>query len=1034
MQKIIKNISLTLQSNISIFFLSVQAFLIGCFLSIYFIDATVKFLVYHGVHVLPEAVVAAGLAGIIILQVITASESMKNIRVKYAVQYGFIFISLAGLIILKFLTYTKFFIFFYFAGFLPFGMITVNILQMVGTKIKVTDNYLILRINEAILLAGIFTGGLYVLFFNTGSNISAEYILVFILLMIVLLQLGLNKYNIPITESQQDKPIKSLISYFSELPLKYTLLVTGLFISLSAINYAIVDYSFLYTLETIYKSPISLTKFLILFFLITTFLGYVFKVFVYQNLIKTFKFYKAIIFPPVISIIALFCLSIMFFLPNWFNLNSPYSLMFLAIVFTRIFVQLIRESFEYYTLKLNLVAQESLANRRIDSSLLNIFNFWAVFFSGMILLILKSVDINNLQYRVLINLLVAFFWLIIAYALSKRYSLTIKHFVDSLTRGRHNENHKTKDYVTEFEGNNLTFLRYILNYQSYYQPHHFRKLIKQLPDSLKIKLGVTLNKNNFIEELHPEKKLAIKQNTKGLQPSSFFDTSKGFNGHMVESLTESIITEDRMEAVRLITESKNPKYINILKVLIRDTDDEVRRMAISAITKFKSIDLIYEAIEYLTHEDYADLVCDVLMEIGRDAVIPLSLSFNKSSVDLKSQTKIIRTIAQIPSEDSNHFLISKLEYPNKSIVFEATNALKKVGFHPQEKDKPILLKAIDKVIGNCTWLLSMAFALDKGKETSQLLKAIQEEIYFTFDLLFNLLELKYGKQIVQYLKKSRLSGSSNEHREYAIEILDNVVNPEIKSKLFPLLHNNSREEILRQLENQYPISLKTPEAALKEIINIDLGYISKWTKSCAIVALSALEDVSKSEDIVAQLYNPEPLLSEAAVFSIKNWGNAELFDLETRLPERVLPRMLLLADKVELNRFHFLNQKVLFLKNVPYFSKVRGENLLNLAEVIEGQVLPTKESITFKTGTDEILPLFSLPYGEVIVSDGGKNSKKLLTGHLYGLTVYTGTIKIEAVTDSFLYVLRPEYMTSVVLNNEDISDALFSFLKESKIH
>lgn len=1032
MRQIIKKVNKNRHSIWSVSLLSVQATFLGFFISLFFIDATANFLIFHTVKVLPEAVVASGIAGIILMQLIYATESIKSNRWRYFLQYGLIFLSFSSLIGLAFLTYTKFFLFFYFAAFIPFSVILINIQHSVISNIKVSNNFALTIVIDILFIAGVVAGGLWSVLFKRTNTIPVEYILSAVLLVIFLLQPFIYHFKTTVKEITYIKPIKTLVSYFSELPLKGVLLVTALFIMFSAVSFIMIDFTFLQTVESLYKSSVSLTKFLVLFFLATIILSYAFKMFVYQNLIKNFKLNKAIVFAPLITIAALTGISFLLLFPMKFNFARNYSLLFLALVFTRIFVQLIRESFEFYSLKMNFVSQESLSNKRIDTGILAIFNFWAFFFSGMILLIMKAAEINNVQLRLLINLMVAGMWLLVAISLNKAYSKSIHHFLSGLLNADLPANGKsTQKFTDDYDVSNISYLRYILNYQSYYQPHHFRKIIKQLPETLKQKLGITLNKNNFIED-----KIAELKNPKGTGNghNSYFDTSRISKGYMVEALTESIFIEDRVMAVKLILESRDPKYINILKLLIRDSDDEVKRQAISAITKFGSTDLIYEALEYLTHEDYADLVCDVLIEIGPDAVIPLSQTFNKPSITLKYQSKIIKTIAQIPSKESNKFLLNNLEYPNKSIVSEAATALLKVEYKPGHEDYRLLLRAIEKTISNCAWLSNMSHILEPEERADLLSNNLKEEFYYTFDLLFMLLELRYGKNLVQFIKKSRAQGSSNEHREYGIEVLNLVIDPEIKPKLFPLLHNNSRDEIIRQLQNQFPISNKTPLQAIREIINIDLGYISKWTKSSAIIAMSQFQDVTQMEDIIAQLYNPEPILCESAVYSIKKWGNENFGELESRLPDRIFPKLILLSENIELNKYFLLNQKVNYLKKLQYFSHIKGERLLHLAEVMEGFLLLSGNQQTFETGTNDILPLFTSPHGELIVSDGGKNSKKMPQGHLFGLSVFAGNIKIEAVTDSFIYVLRPENITSVVLNFEDISDALFSYLNESKIH
>lgn len=1032
MSQIIKRISKNRQSIWSVSILSIQAVLLGFFVALFFIDATANFLVFHTVRVLPEAFVASALAGIIIMQILNATDSLKSHRFKFFLQYFFIFISFVGLIGLQFLTYTKFFLFFYFAAFLPFSIILVNIMRSTTAGLKITNTTLLVNIIDAVYIVGVILAGVWAYLFKRTNIIPIEYILAVALGLVLLLQLAISQYKPkPEVTNEYNRPIKTLISYFSDLPLKSILLITALFVILSAVSFTLIDYTFLHSLGNLYPSTVKLTKFLILFILSTTILSYIFKLFVYQNLIKTFKLNKAIIFAPIISIGAVSGIVVMTLFPKTFTMDRVYALMFLGLVFSRIFIQLIRESFEFYGLKLNFVSQESLSNRKIDGNLLTIFNFWAFFFSGIVLMILKSLEVNHIQVRLLVNLGITLLWLLIAFALNKTYNKSLLRFVKSLT-SQNPDNDKEKEVVKEYDGNNISYLRYVLNYQSYYQPHHFHKIVKQLPDNLKTRLGITISKNNFIEN---GSGLNTPNGSNG-QAHSFFDTSKSnTSGFVIESLTESISTEDRVRAVKLITESKNPKYINILKVLIRDPEDEVKRLAISAITKFKSTDLIYEALEYLPHEDYADLVCDVLMEIGADAVMPLSHTFNNPNLDIRYQSKIIKTVAQIPSGESNRFLLNNLEYPNKSIVYEAARALIKTGYTPAPSENSILLRAIDKTVGNCAWLLNMSLIFERDNKTAYLHSSLVEEYKYTFELLLVLMEVKYGKKLVKYLKQSRMENASNEHKEYVVEILNLVMESELKLKLFPLLHNNARTEVVKQLRNLYPISGKSTVTAIKELINIDLGYISKWTKSTAIIALSQIQDVSQSEDIIAQLYNPEPILSEAAVYSIRKWGNKDFGSIEARLPDRIFPKIRLLSENIDLNKYHLLNQKVFYLKKLPYFSHVKGESLLHLAEVMEGFLLLSGHSQVFQTKADEILPLFLSPHGELTVSDGGANSKKLRKGHLFGLNVYTGKLKIEATKEnSFLYVLRPENLTSVVLNFEDISDALFNYLKESKIH
>lgn len=1031
MQQVIKKIRDNRQSIWSVSILSVQAVFFGFFVSLFFIDATANFLIFHTVRVFPEAIAASGLAGIIITQVMFALESVKTYRLRYFLQYSVILVAFLSLIGLHYMTYTKFFLFFYFAAFLPFSIILINILHSSISSIRISSHFFLKIFIDVMFLGGVTAGGIWSLIFKRTNTIPVEFILTGILLAGIILHPLINHYTPAPKATITNKPVKTLISYFSELPSKGILLITALFILFSALNFTMIDFTFLQTVETIFKSSVYLTKFLVVFFVVATVLSYSFKLFVYQNLIKNFDLSKAVIFAPLISILAISGISILMLFPSQFNFGYSYSLLFLILVFSRVFVHLTRESFEFYSLRMNFISQESLSEKKIDTGIISIFNFWALFLSGMILLIIKAAEFNDVQTRLYFNLLVAAVWFVIALALNKTYSRSVQHLTGNLLNDHSPAAGNEIKSVKGYDENSLSYYRYILNYQSYYQPHHFRKLIKQLPDNLKQKLGISLSKNNFVENREQDIQSRLSKPANG--QTSFFDTANGSRDYMIETLTESVYTDDRLMAVKLIAANRNPRYINILKLLIRDQEDEVKRQAISAITKFRNTELIYEALEYLPVEDYADLVCDVLVEIGPEAVGPLSDTFNKATINLKYQSKIIKTVAQIPSEESYRFLLQKLDYPNKSVVHEAASALIRSEFKAGQSDPAILLKAIDKTAGNCAWLLSLILTLEQEKKADQLVIHLKEEFNDTQELLFMLLELRYGKKLIRFIRKLRSAGYTNEHREYGVEILKTVVDPEIKAGVFPLLHNISRDEMIRLLQKQYPITRKSPVPAIKDIINADLGSVSKWTKSSAILTLSNFQDTNQPEDIIAQMYNPDPVLSESAVYTIKKWGHTGIDELETRLPEKVYPKMVLLSENIDLNKYFLLSQKVTHLKGLAHFSHIKEEYLLQLAEVMDGFLLLKGNSQTFKTGPEEILPLFTAPYGELVIRDGGKNSKKVPENYLFGLNVYSGKLIIEAVSDSFLYVIRPENLTTVVLNFEEISDALFTYLNEVKI-
>ncbi|HEY4785874.1 MAG TPA: HEAT repeat domain-containing protein, partial [Bacteroidales bacterium] len=632
-----------------------------------------------------------------------------------------------------------------------------------------------------------------------------------------------------------------------------------------------------------------------------------------------------------------------------------------------------------------------------------------------------------------VNIGFALVWMLVSMELSRNYSFTTSNIIKKLTREYQRDdfdkNRSLKDRI--MVTTNLSGMKYLLNYQRNYQSKSFQKTTELISESNQQELGIINGADN---QWGSRTGLNFDTERDNSSQFSYYDADESLKINDIEPLAISPKIKDRIRAIKMIEDVHDPKYYGILKMLIRDPDDEVKRNAIGcAATNYNSA-IIAELLEYINNEDFSDLVTDALVSIGSDSVAPLENMFQKSDVDSKTQARVIRIIGRISSENAQSFLLEKLVYPNKWIVIEAVNALNEEKFKFAFNDYSLIDRSIHNTCGAAAWLLAMDVSLHEFSRQTPVKKALEEEYQVTIDLLFKLLQLKYNEGVIQEVKKCFIGESANEERELSVEILGTMVEKDIKAYLFPLLHNNRKKEKVMQLRNFFPIEEKEATVALREIINSDLGYVNLWTKACALDAFIGFQDINILEDIYAQVFNPDPLLSELSFLGIYKWRkevSPELFD---RLSNHMKKRVGVILDKGEHYEYQMLFNKVRSLQNISYFEKVKGHYLISLAEVLVEHYLEQGESLFIQCSEEEVLPVFLVPFGDVTLKDAHKRQFKLNHNYLYGLGLYAGGITLTAYSKAVIYIAKPEQLGSLVLNHEELSDSLNSYIQSSNFY
>jgi hypothetical protein len=1013
------------------------AFFLGGLNAILFISAISGFINDSNLGYYPETIALSGLFGVSLFAL------SKFLVKKFPYRFAFIIFYAAVLACISIATFLPVLSdsfsesFLLFVCFLPITIISDQMLLDISEKLsfyKFQQN--IKRFLEGGLITGTFVFSLGIAAFSLFGVQNIIFWPAALLILVIGMEANIILKQYEPKEITKDERINSVITLFTDVPLKFTILVLVLFVFLSIVNFVFIDYVFLYTLSRSFAGLQNLIQFTALFLAAIMVVNMLFKLFVYQNLIKTFKINKAVLLSPVFILLVLVLINSLLFIPSHADYYKPTIILFTVIVFARFFSFILRESFELYSVRLIFTAISSYSQQWISQNIINLLYIWAFLFGGLALLFYTSFDFMNIRYVLGIITFMAICWLWASIVLIRNYSIILRKIGYKLSvlapkpEDEKMKNLKERVMLTT----NLAGMKYLLNFQRNNQPYNFENTYSEIKDAVASKMdnSQTLQQNNYASKLNVPN--GILGNFEQNQQINYYDTDENLKINDIEILASSPKTKDRIRAIKMVETAKDLRYVGLFKMLMRDQNEEVQRRAFLAVSQFYNTEIITELVEYLVYEEYSNLISDVLAKIGDEVIPHLNTVFIRSDIDTNTQVQIIRTVGRMNSLQAIDFLLKILEYPNKWLVGEAADAINEHKLKPDLKNNPVLHRAIIKTIGIVTWLLSKEISIDRISPYEPIFKALDEEYSISLDLLFILLQIKYNNPMISRIKKEFVTLTNNEIRELNVELINLIIEPELKTYLFPLIHNNRKTERIEQLKKYFPVSHKDMKSALKDIINADLGYVNTWSKACALKLYIDIEENILADEILAQVFNPDITISELAFFGIYKKNRQVAAGLMDRVSVKFKNRILSIIESGE-NYEHKLNfYKVLNLQKISYFDKIYGQNLIPFAQVLKENFMEAGDATYLHCSDEEVLPVFIIPEGQMALIDSQKRHVRLYPNYLYGLGLFAGGITLKAYSDSVLYIARPEQIGRMVINQEEISDAIFKYIQNSNFY
>lgn len=786
-------------------------------------------------------------------------------------------------------------------------------------------------------------------------------------------------------QGSDHKEEKSL-SYTKLLKNKYMVLMS-IFVVISMISIKFVDYSFL-SVTSIQFDEKNLTNFLSYFEAAVVIFSFLFQTFVTDKIIALYGLKVALIINPIL--IALFtALAIPIgYIFGFSDQAESFIYFFIIISMSKLFSASLKDALDGPAFKLYFLPVDQDVKFDVQTKVEGVISAFAYLIAGGLIILINNFQIFSLITISIFTLPAILLWYLTTTKMHRNYRHTLQNMLRR--NKKKNESKTKKEYavnkVLENEVNSESDQKVLLSLMlmEKIEPALFESTVFKLAESDSEKVNIyAKDQVQRLDKLVDDKNEVSKLSQLAVNLSNQEEVLSLTHEQLLK-LSKSNKADDRVLAAKLLTRLISDQNIFILLELLRDMDSDVKMEAIITARKVKRKETWSVLIGLLNSPTYSNASVCALREVGEEVLPTLETAFHKSGQDDNTMYKIVKTMGRIGGEKVMSLLWNKIEFPDRRILQQILFSFRYCDYRAKESEITQLTTLIENEISKSIWNLAALTELPDVPHFKFLRKALKEEIADNHDNIFILLSIIHDPQSVQLVRDNVESGSS-EGIAFAIELLDLFIAPDLKPMLFPLLDDISVSEKVKQLQIHFPRDSYTEVEVLNFLLNRNFNLTNRWTKACALHVLAFLPEFKISRELVAQLFNNDYLIREAAAWVIYHKDNSAFDKISERLKKDIRVR---LQDSIEKNKleeglddgFFLTIEIVMFLRKVALFKNIKGLILCDLADKIEVTILSDGAQLrldTFKNSEN----LYIVGDGQIVVKsvDGHEVSRHSTT-------------------------------------------------------
>ncbi|MEQ9288047.1 MAG: HEAT repeat domain-containing protein [Cyclobacteriaceae bacterium] len=511
----------------------------------------------------------------------------------------------------------------------------------------------------------------------------------------------------------------------------------------------------------------------------------------------------------------------------------------------------------------------------------------------------------------------------------------------------------------------------------------------------------------------------------------------------VKKLVRSTDIKNRIYATKALVKLDEDKYVPFLAELMRDINPHVRRSAMISAGKLKRPEFWSILIENLHLPTYSNSADSALISSGESMFSTIDSTFYKTGQHLDTMIRIVQIMGKVGGRAASELLWKKIDFPDKQIVSEILLSLSYIGFEAKEFQAARIKIAIENDIGDIAWNIKALMEIPSDDFIDKMIiNAIKEENKKNFDNIFMLLSMIYDSQSIR-LVKDNIEVGTTDSVSFAIEMLDIFVDEDLKPKLFSVLDDVKDTEKLTKLNDFYPPEdFESYEDLLLQIINRDYNHINIWTKGLSMYKLTLIRGVKITDDIIANLFNPDPLMLQTAA-AVMFKLDKESYHHHTRrlkssvkkeLDKAIVPPVFQSKDEKFYQKLLIIERAIL-LKQLDIFESIPGVILVELALCLD-EIKVDKGTTLIEQGDNGNSPVYIVLSGKLKVHDGDDLKQVVKERGIYGHKLVIGTdinpYTVTADVESIVLVLDKDELYDKVSKHIEMVDGILSIVNETE--
>ncbi len=495
-------------------------------------------------------------------------------------------------------------------------------------------------------------------------------------------------------------------------------------------------------------------------------------------------------------------------------------------------------------------------------------------------------------------------------------------------------------------------------------------------------------------------------------------------GEKLIDLARSSAPSERAFAARALGEVGIISFYRPLAPLLLDSHPETRRAALAAAGKLKNPQLWPLVLDGLAVPTVREAAMAALVAGGEAALPALGMLLTQADQPPDVLSRAARICGRVRGNTAIQVLTAHLGAPNARVRREVLAALVRCSYAPQGIERRHVRDQIAAEGREVAVFVAAGTDVGADQATALLHAALEYQVSQGRERLFSLLSLLYDARTIGRARDNLLH-TSRDKRAYALEVLDTVVEQDLKPVVFAICDEVTPDERRNRFDALWTQPRLPPPERLGALVADRAMHQYPWISACALYALASVAPRLHRELALRALVGTDPLVAETAAWTLRTYDEALTSAVTTPVsigtPYEPSTGAIAMLSTIE---------KVLILKTVDIFSGTPDEVLVDVASILEEVEYPAGTRIVEKG--DAGTCMYLVVDGRVRVHDEGLTLNELGERDVFGemavLDAAPRTASVTALDDTRLFRLDQDALYELMSDRIEVVRGIIRIL------